>query len=252
MSHNRQPLLYKPHARIRLFGKEYNVLDLTREISDTIPIYPGHAKTSFWWHMTHEECVMRLGDTPFEGYAVKGMVTSDHVATHVDAIYHFNKHRPDLTIEKFPLEHMFTPAVWVDVSHVKPRTHIQLSDILQGLDKAGETIQPGDTFMYYTGVSEKWNDPKAFVTEYPGLSREATEWLLDQGVVNVCTDAVSTDNPADITYPNHTLHGQRLVVHTEMIANMNLIPVHRFQFLMMPLRLVGGTGCPVRALALWE
>jgi kynurenine formamidase len=245
-------LLYTPATKITFFGKSYNVLDLTRELSETMPVYPGHAKTSQWWHLTHEECVLRLGDTPFEGYAVKGLVTCDHVSTHVDAIYHFNKHRPDLTIETFPIEHMYTEAVWIDVSHVKARSHIKLEDIKLGLDRAGVTIKPGDTLMYYTGISEKWNNPEEFVTQYPGLDGEATDWILDQGVVNICTDAISTDNPADITYPNHTRHGERLVVHTELIANMNKIPVHRFQFIMMPLRLVGGTGCPVRAMALWE
>lgn len=247
-----EPIPYKEKTKVKVFGKNYNVLDLTRELSGDIPVYPGHAKTSSWWHLTHEECVMRLGDTPFEGYAVKGFVMADHAATHVDAIYHFNKHRPDLTIEKFPVEHMFTSAVWIDVSHVEPRTHITLADIQNGLKEAGETLNEGDTLMYYTGVSEKWEDSQAFVTEYPGLDGEATDWILDQGVVNVCTDAVSTDNPADITYPNHTKHGERLVVHTELIANMNKIPVRRFQFVMTPLKLVGGTGCPVRALALWE
>jgi kynurenine formamidase len=247
-----EPLMYKPQTQINIFGKTYNVLDLTRELSEKMPVYPGHAKTSQWWHLTHEECVLRLGDTPFEGYAVRGLVTCDHVSTHVDAIYHFNKHRSDLTIETFPIEHMFTEAVWINVSHVKPRTHIKLDDIKRGLDDAGVTVRAGDTLMYYTGVSEKWNDPAAFVTQYPGLDGEATDWILDQGVVNICTDAISTDSPADITYPNHTRHGQRLVVHTELIANMNKIPHHRFQFMMTPLRLVGGTGCPVRALALWE
>lgn len=252
MTTTKEPIPYTDTTKVRVFGKEYNVLDLTREISPDIPVYPGHARTASWWHLTHEECVMRLGDTPFEGYAVKGIVMADHVATHVDAIYHFNKHRSDLTIEKFPVEHMFTSAVWIDVSHVKPRTHIQLADIKAGLEKAGETLREGDTLMYYTGISEKWDDAATFVTQYPGLSGEATEWILDQGVVNVCTDAVSTDNPADVTYPNHTLHGERLIVHTELIANMNKIPVHRFQFIMTPLKFVGGTGSPVRALALWE
>jgi len=252
MAQVKEPIPYSEFTKVRLFGKEYNALDLTREISPDTPVYPGHARTAFWWHLTHEECVMRLGDTPFEGYAVKGITMADHIATHVDAVYHFNKHRPDLSVEKFPLEHMFTPAVWIDVSHVPPRTHISLKDIQDGLAKVGETLRPGDTLMYYTGASEKWHDAAAFVTQYPGLSAEATEWILDQGVVNVCTDAVSTDNPADITYPNHTIHGKRLIVHTENIANMNKIPVHRFQLLLMPLKFVGATGSPVRAIALWE
>lgn len=248
-----EPKPYQPKTQINLFGRELNVLDLSRELSEDMPVYPGHMKTAFWWHLTHEECRLRLGDTPFEGYAVRGIVTCDHVSTHVDAVFHFNKHRPDLTVDAIPLDYMITPALWVDVSFVPPRTHITLKHLKEAIDRAGVSVKKGMTFMYYTGISQKWNDPVAYVAQYPGLDGDATDWILDQGVVNICTDAASTDNPADITYPNHTRHGQRLVIHTENIANMNLIPRHEgFYLAMFPLRLKGGTGCPVRALALWD
>ena len=102
--------LYRESALLSLFGKNIRVLDLTHELGDHIPIYPGHAKTATWWHLTHEESRARLGDTPFEGYAVKGIVTCDHTSTHVDAIFHFNKRRPDLTVDKLLLEYKVTPV----------------------------------------------------------------------------------------------------------------------------------------------
>lgn len=240
-------------ATIEFFGKKLHFLELNREISPEMPHYPGHMKTNFWWHLTHEECVMRLGKTPFEGYAVKGIVTCDHVSTHVDAVYHFNKHRPDLTVDAIPISTMITPAAWIDVSHVPPRTHIKLADVKDAIAKANVTLRPGMTLLYYTGADRMWNDPLKFVSQYPGLDAEATAWILDQGVVNVCTDATSLDNPADITYPNHTVHGKRCVVHTENIANMTKIPRHdNFYFAMFPLKFVGLTGSPVRAFAIWE
>jgi kynurenine formamidase len=244
---------YQELAFISLFGKNVRVLDLTHEINENIPIYPGHAKTATWWHLTHEECVMRLGDTPFEGYGVKGIVTCEHTSTHVDAVYHFNKHRPDLTVDKIPLEYMITPGAWIDVSYVPPRTHISLQNIKDSIKQAGVQIKAGSTLLYYTGVEKYWNNHQVFLTQYPGLDSEATEWILDQGVVNVCTDAPSTDNPADITYPNHTIHAKRLVIHTELVANISKIPrKDDFYYAMFPWRLTGGTGCPIRALALWE
>jgi len=248
-----EPLKYEPEIVTELFGKKIHILDLSREVSPEMPHYPGHMKTNLWWHLTHEECRMRLGDTPFEGYGVKGIVTCDHVSTHVDAVYHFNKHRPDLTVDNISLHYMITPAVWIDVSHVKPRTHITLADVKLALEKAGATLKPGMTLLYYTGVDRYWHDPLTYVSQYPGLDREATAWILDQGVVNVGTDAASLDNPADITYPNHTVHGERLVIHTENVANITRIPRHTgFYFAMFPLKFVGATGSPVRALAIWE
>jgi kynurenine formamidase len=249
----KEPIKCQELETIELFGKKIKMLDLGREVSPEMPHYPGHMKTNFWWHLTHEECKTRLGDTLFEGYAVKGIVTCDHVSTHVDAVYHFNKHRPDLTVENISLVDMITPAVWIDVSHVEARKHITLADVKEGLAKAEATLKPGMTLLYYTGIDEKWNDTNTYVSQYPGLNWEATEWILDQGVANVCTDATSLDNPADMQYPNHTLHGQRLVIHTENIANMKKIPRHTdFYYAMFPLKFVGATGSPVRAFAMWE
>ncbi|MCL6637786.1 MAG: cyclase family protein, partial [Alicyclobacillus sp.] len=140
-----EPKLHQQEEVVELFGKRIHVLDLSHEVSPEMPHYPGHMKTNFWWHLTHEECVMRLGDTPFEGYGVRGIVTCDHVSTHVDAIYHFNKHRPDLTVEKISLQDLITPAAWIDVSFVQPRAHITLADVQRALNVAEVELQPGMT-----------------------------------------------------------------------------------------------------------
>jgi kynurenine formamidase len=247
---------YSERAEITLFGRRAGVLDLTREISPEIPVYPGHMKVAMWDHLTHEESRMRLGDTPFRGYAVKGISMCDHDSTHMDAIYHFQPDRPDLTIDKFPIEHTFTEAAWIDVSDVQPRTHITLERVRRALDAAGiERLPAGGTLLYYTGAAKHWEagDSIAFCSQYAGLDAEASRWILDQGVVNVLTDAVSTDNPADPTYPNHTAHAERLVNHTEVVANIEKIPVHQgFTVMVMPLRLIGATGSPVRVFAMWE
>jgi kynurenine formamidase len=197
---------------------------------------------------------MRMGDTPFRGYAVKGLAMCDHGSTHMDAISHFHPDRPDLSIDAFPIEHCFAEAVWIDVSDVPPRTHITLDRVRHALDDAGvEGLPAGGALLYYTGAARQWGDGLRFVSEYPGLDSEASRRILDQGVSNVLTDAVPTDNPADVTYPSHITHAERLVNHTEIVANIEKIPVHsRFTVMIVPLRLVGATGSPVRIFALWE
>jgi kynurenine formamidase len=64
---------------------------------------------------------------------------------------------------------------------------------------------------------------------------------------------VSTDNPADLNYPNHHVHAEYLVNHTEVVNNIDRIPMHSgFWVVMLPLRLVGLSGSPLRIVALWE
>jgi kynurenine formamidase len=249
-----QPKMYRDTESVELFGRRMQVLDLGHELSDDIPVYPGHMKVATWWHLTHEESLMRMGDTDFWGYGVRGMSLCEHVSTHVDAIFHFNPKRPDLTVDTIPLSSMITPAAWIDLSFVEPRADISLDQLKRALDAGEVTVESGSTLLYYTGVERFWaTDAKRFLTEYPGMGREASHWLLDQGIVNLCTDAISTDSPANTRYPNHRAHGERLVVHTELIANMTRIPVHQgFWFMMVPLRFKGMTGSPIRPLALWE
>jgi kynurenine formamidase len=246
---------YRDEVEVELLGRKVRILEISREVSDTMPIYPGHVGVAFWDHLTHDQVKkLRLpADSPFDGYAVRGMVMSEHVSTHVDAVWHFNQHRPDLTIDRVPWENLITPAAWVDVSDVSPRTHITRDRMQRALADAGVTLRSGMTLLYHTGAGDNWDDAIAFVTEYPGLDLEASEWLLDQGIVNLGTDAVSTDNPADLSYPNHRTHAAREVIHTEMVANITRIPRHDgFYVMFFPLRLVGGTGSPARAIALWE
>jgi kynurenine formamidase len=245
---------WRDEVEIDLLGRRVRVVELSREVSDTMPVYPGHVAVAFWEHLSHEQVRRhRLPpDSPFAGYAVRGMVASEHVSTHVDSIWHFNPERPDLTIDRVPWEHLITPAAWIDVTDVAPRTHITLERVRRGLDEAGAELKPGMTLLYRTGIDRHWDDPFKFLADYPGLDEEASRWLLDQGIVNLGTDAVSTDHPADPSYPNHRTHGERLVIHTEMVANMERLPHTGFWVMFMPLRLVGGTGAPARAIALWE
>lgn len=245
---------YAEQTEIQLLGRRLAVLDLTRELSPDIPVYPGHMKVAMWDHLTYEECRQRIGDTPFRGYAVKGLALCDHDSTHIDAISHFHPDRTDLSIDQFPLEHCFTDAVWIDVSDVPPRTHITLERVRRAMADAGvERLPAGGSLLYHTGAGRQWDDALTFTSQYPGLDGEASRWILDQGVVNVLTDAPSTDNPADLTYPNHTAHAERLVNHTEVVANIDRIPRHEgFAIIVAPLRLVGATGSPARVLALWE
>jgi kynurenine formamidase len=244
----------EPHVIVELLGRKTHVLDLSREIGPDIPIYPGHAKVAFWWHLTHDEVKhYRIHpDSRFGGYGVKGMTLCDHVSTHIDAVYHFNRDRPDLTVDRLSLAGLVTPGAWIDFSMVAPRTHITAAHVRQALAAAGVRLRSGMTLLCYTGASKLWHDPVRFNSEYPGFDEEASRWLLDRGLANLCTDAPSTDNPADNPYPNHLVHGERGVPHTEIVANINRIPRHdRFDVMILPLKFVGLTGSPVRALALW-
>ena len=245
-----------PLSTIELFGKKFTFLDLGKDVGPDIPVYPGHMKTAFWWHKTHEETKFSLGEAsnyPY-GFGVKGIVTCDHTSTHVDAVYHFDPSKSHLSVDKITLNELITPAAWIDLSFVQGRVHITLDAVKKALDTAKVTLKPGMTLLYWTGI-EPYSviDPNRYLSQYPGLDKEATTWLLDQGLVNIGTDAASLDTPADLDYPNHTVHAEREIIHTESLVNITHIPKHSdFCVGFFPLKFVGLTGSPCRAFAFWQ
>jgi Putative cyclase len=85
----------RDELEIELLGRRVRILEISCEVTTTMPIYPGHVGVAFWPHLTQEQVRQRLPeDAGFQGYAVRGMVASEHVSTHVDAIWHFNPERP--------------------------------------------------------------------------------------------------------------------------------------------------------------
>lgn len=88
------------------------------------------------------------------------------------------------------------------------------------------------------------------MTDFPGLDREATEYIIDQGAVNFGVDSPSPDMWYDKTNPCHTVCAERGVTHVENLCNLEQLLGRRFTFIAMPLKIHQGTGSPVRAVAI--
>jgi kynurenine formamidase len=90
---------------------------------------------------------------------------------------------------------------------------------------------------------------------FPGLGREAAEWLADQGVINLATEARSIDSPvnerADIPepFPAHQVCRDRKILDTENLCIPEELVGKRFTYIGLPLNIRGGTASPIRAVA---
>ena len=65
-------------------------------------------------------------------------------------------------------------------------------------------------------------------------------------------DSPSPDNPADRIYPVHLFSRASGVTHYENLANLAEVAGRRFTFFGFPLRIRGGHGSPVRAVAMLD
>ncbi|MGP8051188.1 MAG: cyclase family protein [Desulfobaccales bacterium] len=226
------------------------IIDLSQEIYTGMPVYPGHLKTVVWTHLSHEECRRQLG-TDFS-YETRGLLICDHGPTHIDSVSHLSRDPNAESVDQLALEKCITSGVCVDVSDVPLKTQFGRGKIESELKKQGLDIRPGDTILFYTAHYDRYYGQPVYMTDYPGLNREATEYIIDQGAVNFGVDSPSPDMWYDKTYPCHTVCAERGVTHIENLCNLDKLLGQRFTFIALPLKIRGGTGSPVRAVAILD
>jgi kynurenine formamidase len=243
------------------------IIDLSQEIFTRRPSTPSQPTPIIWTNIEHANYTFKHSDISFSS---KGVIMSDHCGTHVDAFSHFDASPDALTIDRMPLERFCTPAICLDVSHVPAGRYVTRQSIEEGLAKTDLAIRRGDTFLMRTGhlsglsleapvrVFERQKLMETYLRGFPGLDGAATEWLADQGVVHIGTEARTVDNPAqeewdsDPPNPCHTVCRDRRLVVTENLVIPERLVGRRFLYVAFPLKLRGGTGSPVRAVAILD
>ncbi len=92
------------------------LVDLTQEIYNGMPVYPGHQRTVLFDVKTHDE-TRELNRPGLHTSTVMGLLMCDHGPTHVDAFVHIDSSPAAESVDQLPLDLFYTPAVCLDVSH---------------------------------------------------------------------------------------------------------------------------------------
>lgn len=226
------------------------IIDLSQEIFSGMPVFPGLPEVKITVHATHEQWE-GLTDTNTSSPAVNRLELGEHTATHVDALSHMSRANRGQTIETMPLSRFYTAGICLDLSAKGLLELIEPADLQQALVQAQQTIQPGDTVLLYTDHYRR-----AFATpnwdKGPGLSVEAAQWLGEQAIAAF---GVETMSPGVRHLSNRQVHhvcGALGFTHYENLINLHhLVGRGRFRFIGLPLKIRGGTGSPVRAVAIF-
>ena len=195
------------------------------------------------------------------------------------------KPSPDSPLQKLGIENvppLITSAVLLDAKSylgggqpMQPGQQVTAADIeamveAQGLGWRG--ILPGDVLYIYTGWGDNWKDPdteKSYYTMGPGLAFDAAKYIEKKGVVLVALDNPFTDpvNQGQLMGqagpPEGTPPGLPFVIHhynlamagIHQIQNANLGALAKDKVwtsctIILPLRSSGGSGSPVRPVAI--
>jgi kynurenine formamidase len=230
----------------------YKLVDLSQEIYSGAPVWPGHPETKVTVVATHEETRASGRFTENYSYTAEKIEMSTHGTTHVDSISHIDPSKDAPSIEKIPLEWFYTPGICLDLSHIPPRTAYTVADIQAALDKYGLDIRKGDTVLLYTGNYVRNWGTDAWLTDYPGLSRESAEMIYGAGAINIGQDAPSHDRAGSTSYPAHQVCREMQTLNIENLGDLRPVVGKRFQFIGMPLKIRNGSGSPIRAVAVLQ
>jgi kynurenine formamidase len=228
--------------------------------------------------------VRRHGDMvrPDGGSAANEIiVTGGHVGTHVDALSHVS-HDGQLhggidaaeaqrggRFSQLGAEHtpaLLTRGVLLDVAgaqgvDVLPAGYgVTAQDLQDAADRAGVQVGRGDVVLVRTGWARHFDtDPTTYLGQQdgvPGPTPDAAAWLAEAGVVTTGADTTAYEQiqpgAGHSVLPVHRVLLVEAGIH--IIEHLNLEPaaaegLTEFVFVMAPLRIVGGTGSPVRPLA---
>jgi arylformamidase len=215
------------------------IIDLSLPIEEGMMTFPTH------WHPVVEITI--LGRHGIEGRETRKVVLGTHIGTHADAPRHFIPNGQ--TIDEIPLDVLIGPATVVDFTGCQPLQPIDIADLEQKLH--GKIPA---RLILRTGWSEYFGNLK-FYNEYPFLSENAAQWLVEKGVRLIAMDTPSPDNPAHSRgtpkdSPNHKVLLGAEVVLVEYLANLKSLTAPEVELIVLPLKLKGCDGSPARCVAI--
>jgi kynurenine formamidase len=238
-------------------------------LAELEPVDLSHAfdsRTLYWPTDLHgfQLEVLSAGITPGGYYySANRFCSAEHGGTHLDAPMHFAEDRPG--VDGVPLARLIAPAVAVDVSGqvAADRDYrVRVAD-LEAWEAEHGRIPAASIVLLRTGYASHWGDrgrylgtalrgPEAVAQlHFPGLHPDAAEWLVrERHIAAVGIDTASIDHGPSSGFEAHRILAAADVPALENLAALDTLPARGFWLLALPMKIAGGSGGPLRAVAL--
>ena len=233
----------------------YRVVDLTHAFN---------AKTLYWPTSPSAFQLQQLAFGPTPGgffYSAYAFAAPEHGGTHLDAPIHFSK--TGNTSDKIPLTQLIAPAVVIDVTSqaaTNPDYRLTEADVL-AFERTHGRIAAGSIVLLYTGWARRWPDAKTYFGDdtrgsaanlhFPSYGADAARLLVQQRrVAALGADVASIDYGPSADFIVHRVAAERNVPGLENLTNLDQLPRTGATVIALPMKIEGGSGGPLRAVAL--
>jgi kynurenine formamidase len=194
-------------------------------------------------------------------YAANSFCAPEHGGTHMDAPIHFG--RGQKTVDQIPPRQLVAPAVLIDVSAAAagdPDYALSLADV-RSWEKRNGTIAGGAIVLLRTGWSKRWPNRKRYMGDdtpadasnlhFPSYGPDAVRFLVnDRRVGALGVDTASIDPGESKDFPVHRLAAAANVPGLENLDDLESVPERGAWVVALPMKIAGGSGGPLRIVAL--
>jgi kynurenine formamidase len=231
------------------------IVDLSHEYSDQAIFWP----TAEGFRLDK----VADGMTP-QGYyyAANNFAGAEHGGTHIDAPVHFAQGR--WSVEQIPVGQLIGEAAVVDVSTAsasQPDYQVVVADLTAWEQTHGSLN--GTILLIRTDYAMRWPDAARYLgtaergadavpkLHFPGLHPDAATWLVENRQVKaVGIDTASIDYGQSTLYETHRVLYERNIPGLENLANLHRLPARGATLIALPMKIKGGSGAPLRAVAI--
>lgn len=258
--------------------RQARVYDLAQPYFVGMPHYPTHPPFLFSLTKKHGDLLAESGMSS----AAEAITLGGHVGTHLDALCHFSyEGKMHGNVEVDPIQSygegirelsvdtvapILRRGVLLDIAahagvDALPASFSVAPDIMEKCAASqGVEVLPGDVVLLRTGWARFWNDPPRYITggrgsqaAGPGPEIDGARWLSRRGIFAAGSDTIAFEK---IPPPSMAVHVHLLVesgiyiIEALNLEELSRERVYEFLFIATPLKIRGGTGSPIRPLAL--
>jgi len=238
------------------------IVDLTMPLSAETPLIPLPAQ----WNNAPPFSLRELSRYDERGPAWywNAFETGEHTGTHFDAPVHWisGKDLPNNTVDRILPAQFLGPACVVDITEevVRDSNFLVTPELLRAWEKNNGRIPPASWLLLRTGWSKRTNaaeyiNMKDDGPHTPGWASAASEFLArERDVLGVGVETVGTDAGQAARmqppFPNHfIMHGSGKF-GLAGLCNLDQLPATGAVVIAAPLKIVDGSGSPLRVIAI--
>ena len=253
------------------------IYDLAHSYFAGMPHFPTHPPFLFGLTKKHGDMVMESGASS----SADAIALGSHVGTHIDALCHFScagklyggieaktaqsdaggigRHSVDTIAPILRRGVMLDIAALLETDALSTDFAITPEHLEAAAKTQNVVIQSGDVVLLRTGWARFWNDAARYITgghgtnaAGPGPELAAARRLSRWGVFAAGSDTVAFERvPSAMPVHVHLLVESGIhIIEALNLEDLARDRIYEFVFVAAPLKIRGGTGSPIRPLAL--